>query len=103
MDIVVKIPDKHTPGFIKRQITTLEYVLSWRQATENDDNSPEALRTMINAWQKTVEHLLQFVVEPADRDAAREALLQASEEEINRILDAIRGKDAKPPLPSSPN
>jgi phage/plasmid-associated DNA primase len=100
MDIVVKIPDKHAPGFIRRQITTLEYALAWRQATASNDDSPETLRAMLDAWQKTVDHLLQFVVEPADRNAAREALLQASEEEINKILEALRGKEAKPPLPS---
>jgi hypothetical protein len=103
--VVVKVPDKTSRGFLRRQIATLEYAAAWQAArTEADEvSTPESLQRLMDAWTKTVDHILQFVVEPTDKSLAREWLLDASEDEIDKILAVIRGDDATPPLSTSPS
>lgn len=103
MDIVIKVPDKKAPGFIKRQIATLDYAAAWRAAQDEDDGSVESLMRIKKAWEQTIEHLLGFVEAPSDRSEARNALLEASEETIQGIIDLVRGKNADVPLVSTPS
>lgn len=104
-NIVVKVPDKSSPGFLRRQIKTLEYAQAWQAARTDasESQSAESLRVLQVAWEKTIDHILEFVVEPSDRTVARTALLDASEDEIDNILAAIRGDEAKVPLSTSPS
>lgn len=102
--IVVRVPDKSSPGFLRRQIATLEYAQAWQaaRAEASEETTVESLQRLQTAWEKTIDHILQFVAEPQDRNAARAALLEASEDDIDRILASIRGDDAKVPLSTSP-
>lgn len=89
--LIIKVPDKTAPGFLRRQKRASEF----GAAVQSDKLDTQA-------WDKMVEFLLDFVTEPTDRDAARELLWDASEELIDAALATIRGDDAQTPLSSTP-
>lgn len=90
--LVIKIPEKTAPGFLRRQKRAAEF----GAAFQSEKLDPQA-------WDKLVEFLLDFVVDPTDRNAARELLWDAPQEQIDAALAAIRGDSAEVPLSSSPN
>ena len=73
--IEFELPEKEAPGYLKRQRNLALFM---------DDSTPPAKR-----WEAMVEYLLDFVVVPEDKDAAREALWELSEEEYDGILGKI--------------
>ncbi len=89
--IVFQVPGKDAPGFLRRLKRSTELF----QAVNVPDPAPDA-------WDKYVEFLADFVIEPADRAEALEALWEASEEQLDALLAQIRGRRAEPPLASSP-
>ena len=74
--IKFKLPAKDEPGYLKRQ----------RNLAVSQDTSVNS----VDRWDAMVEYLLQFVIEPEDRDEAREALWQQSEEQHEAMLAEIK-------------
>lgn len=102
--LVFKIPDKTAPGFLRRQMEAIDYSLAWQRVkTASADCSAENFQAMRAAWAETAEYLLAYVVEPVDRDTARQALLDASEDVIDQALALLNGKSADVPLSSKPD
>lgn len=80
-EIVFEPPTDETPGFLRLQ----KNVLRMSSRLQKNDVSEELVDEMI-------EMLLPFVVEPVDRDQAREALLDASKKQYMAMLNGIVGK-----------
>ena len=69
-----------TQGFLRR---SLDYV-KWREALKDESESAQ-----LNA---TIDFMLTFIEEPADRDEARRLLIDdLSQEEYQELLSAITG------------
>ena len=75
-----RIPDRNTPGFLKRQRDVLVF-----QQQLQDGTSPETL-------DKLVEFLAQYVVQPEEHQAKVDALWMASEAEFMSLLKALGGQ-----------
>ena len=117
-DIVLDIPEPGTKGFLRRQINAAErhlaIVESQNQLAEAkaDIDNPsyaadpkkvkaaykklnaavEASKASINA---SVNYIMGYVKEPADKAAAREVILDLSEDNYRKILSAIQMGSAK--------
>jgi hypothetical protein len=77
--IVFTPPAANAPGYLRREIKRQEYLRAIKTG-----NSPETIM-------KLVDFLLPYVTEPEDRDQAREALLDASEEQFSQLLNVVGG------------
>jgi len=78
------IPGEDTPGYLKREIRRLEFLAEYEQIVEPVDKT-KAL----------AEYLLEFVVEPEDKDAAREMILDAPKSAIDEVMQyAVMGRTA---------
>lgn len=73
-------PDKHAPGFLRRNIRALELQEQLKQ-----DQSPEALLAF-------ARFLAQFIEADNETDAL-EALLDASQSDFEAMTDALQGND----------
>jgi len=71
-----------TPGYLKRLKKGLEY----RAKLAGKEPSPETIDDMI-------EFLIEYIEEPKDRDEAREAMMNANEEQYNYVIDMITGTE----------
>lgn len=81
-EIVFELPDEHTPGYLRR----LKSILEYQEAIKDVDLSEiERLNLMIN-------FLVNYVKEPADKEQAYEALLDANKEQIDDVFKIIAGK-----------
>ncbi len=83
-DLTIKLPDKQTPGYLRRQMTADSFRQKMRAETGQE------------FWDALIDFILVYVVEPQDRDEAREILLDANEEQYKEILDSINGKTGNP-------
>lgn len=83
--IVVRPPRRDEKGFLRRQRELIGY--------------QEALRDnpTIAKFDEFIEWMLPRIIEPADQDEAREALLDASQEELESIGQITAGVDASNP------
>lgn len=79
--IIFEPPTDETPGFLRLQKRVI--AVSVRL---NNGGLSEAL------VDEMVELLLPYVVEPVDRDEAREALLDASRKQYMAMLNGLLGK-----------
>ena len=82
MELVFEVPGPDAPGYLRRQRKALEF----RQAS----NTPEGLDSLVN-------FLVEYVKVPKDRKEAKKALWDASEEQIDELLDSISGTGKVPP------
>ena len=80
-DIVFKVPDKKSPGFLRRMMAAGRFSELMRKGETGDAY-----------YDNLIQFLLNFVEEPKDRDEAREALLDASEEQYVALLDAVNNQ-----------
>lgn len=80
--LVLKVPKKSDRGYLKRQRTALNFSAKL-DSMEVDEKVVDEI----------IEFCLPYVVEPEDKDAAKEALEWASEDEIKGLLAAISGSD----------
>lgn len=84
MSDLVKItfqpPDKKQRGYLRRQKKAMQF----QRELAKPNPEPEALDLM-------VEFLADYVTEPAERDAAIAAIWEASEEQWNDMMAALRG------------
>lgn len=87
--IIFKVPGKDQPGFLLRTKKALEFKRNLDLGI-----SPEIIDDM-------VEFLLPYITEPVDRDEARDALLNASEEQFNQLINQFTAYSENPTLPES--
>lgn len=87
--LIISPPPRDAPGFMRRQRKMLEL----HQLVTSQSREPALVDAM-------VEMILPYVSVPSDRDEAREALLDASEDEFYQIMRAIEGGGADPNSPS---
>lgn len=80
--LVLEVPKKSDRGYLKRQRTALNFSAKL-DAMEVDEKVVDEI----------IEFCLPYVIEPKDRDDAKEALEWASEDEIKGLLAAISGSD----------
>jgi hypothetical protein len=85
MDIKIKVPTPLEKGYLRRQRKALAFA-----EIQADKPSPE----MVNAM---VDFIVDFVVEPADKELARDAILDLSQKEFEEIMAAIRGEETTIP------
>ena len=76
MELVFEVPGPDASGYLRRQRKALEFRLA--------SNTPEGLDSLVN-------FLVEYVKVPEDREDAKSALWDASEEQIDELLDAISG------------
>jgi hypothetical protein len=74
-ELTIKLPDAKTPGYLRRLM----------QAEKHQ----KAIKDGSADYDELVEYLLIFVIEPEDRDEARNTLLDASFEQYIDILKMI--------------
>ena len=82
MTFKYKIPDAKTPGYLRREKKRLEFLALGAQVNKKPELYPEYQEAMID-W------LLEYIVAPKDRKAAINALLDASQDEIDDLQTAI--------------
>ena len=75
-------PTPQTPGHLKRVKKGLEFRAKMK---DRDVNDPTWLDDM-------VDFLADYVTEPEDRNEAKEALWDVTEEQYGDMIDAITGK-----------
>ena len=88
-ELVVKLPDKSTPGYLRRLMKADEFREKMREQGQGAE-----------FYESLFEFLLTFVIEPEDRDEAREILLDASKEQYMDLLAVINGGGVENPTPA---
>lgn len=79
MTVIKVLPlTRQTPGYLKRMNEGVEFDRKMKAGEYGIPN--------------VIEYLLPYIVEPVDRDAARAALWEVSEEELDGIMQAITPK-----------
>ena len=78
--LVFEVPDENTPGFLRRQMAANRFSELLRAGEVTGE-----------CFENLITFLLGFIVEPEDRDKAREALLDASLKQYNELLAAVTG------------
>lgn len=86
-ELVFNIPGDKTPGYLRRVL-----------AVNRFNEMMKAGDLTSAAYEDLITFLLGFISEPADRDEAREALLDATLEQYRDLLGLIN----QPPNPTSP-
>jgi hypothetical protein len=81
-----ELPNEKTPGYLRRLKVFADY-----------QESQKAETSEIRRFEKLCAFLLTYVVEPADKDAAMGALLDASKEEIDELFALIGNRAEVPP------
>ena len=89
-DLVFTLPDKSTPGYLRRQRQALVF---YKALTS--DPEPETVDEIVN-------FLVEYVTEPADTEEAKEALRDASEDEFNLLFNAVLGRSDDNENPTKP-
>lgn len=82
---VFEVPDPDAPGFVRRQWETARHIANL--------NTPSA-----GNFDAALDHILQFVVEPEDRNEAREVLLDMNRTEWFKLLNALAQESENPLL-----
>ena len=81
-----EMPNEKTPGYLRRL-----------KAFADFQESQKAETSEVKRFEKLCGFLLTYVVEPADKDAALSALLDASKEEIDELFALISNRAEVPP------
>ena len=80
MKLVIELPTRETPGYLRRQKRALEFS---EKLKENQNNA--------SIIDEMIEFILPLVKTPEDRTEAREALWDISESKFEEILMALTG------------
>ncbi len=83
MNLVFSPPTSDTPGFLRRAQRAIEF------KTQLNDNADSEM------IERLVEFLLPYVKEPVDRTEAKEALCDATEEQLQQLIGIVIGNSAK--------
>ena len=87
-EIVFEVPGPEAPGYLRRLMAANKFT-----TMRNEGNiTPEY-------YQNLITFLLAYIKKPADRDEAREALLDATQEQYMELLNAVNGKAENPTSP----
>lgn len=84
-DLVFNPPGRDAPGFLRRSRDALRF----QERIKGGDFGPELVDDMIKM-------LVPYVEQPVDRDAAAEALLDASQDQFDAMLQAVAGSARNP-------
>jgi hypothetical protein len=87
MEIKIQLPDSKAPGFLRRSRKALEF----QQAITDNRLTAQKL-------DEFVSFVLEFVVMPVDKEEARNALWDASEDELLKVVVALGGETQTIPL-----
>lgn len=85
-----ELPTRETPGYFRRYKRFVAVSAAWQR----EDRTPEDVDRM-------VEFFADFVVEPADRAAAVEALWDCTEAQFDQLTAAFTGKTGSQAAQSS--
>lgn len=88
--LTLQLPSRQAPGFLRRQ----QQIARIQHALQGGD---------LSAFGDLVDFLLPFVAEPADRAAARDALLDASQEQLEGALHALGNPRSQPEPSAAPS
>ncbi len=78
--LVFTPPSPDSPGYLRRARKALEF----RQKLNSGNADPDTIDLL-------VEFLLPYLVEPVDRNVAREELFDASETQFIQLIDVVIG------------
>jgi len=106
LPLKVKTPDVATKGFLRRQKLAMrlhrEQIQLNKAIKHFDETDEDKLVEMYDKLESLLDRMIAFaldyVVEPADRQTARDALEDLSENEWGVLMREIGGSKAKPPL-----
>lgn len=88
--LVFKLPTKDSPGFMRRMKRFMGIAAMW----DGGRRDPQLVDEMITFF-------ADYVVEPPTREQAIDALWDASETQINELMEAFQGNAPSPAEPSS--
>lgn len=88
--LVFNLPSRETPGYFKRMRRYMEIAASW----DSGRRDPGLIDQM-------VEFFADYVTAPSPRSAAIDALWEASEDQIDVLMDAFRGNAPSPAVTNS--
>ena len=83
--LILRIPDAKAPGFLRRQRRALEF-----------KEQIDAGQFSVALLDDIIAFLLDYVVEPTDRNAARDLLLDASQDDFAAFLASVTGAKETP-------
>lgn len=89
MEIVFDLPSKDTPGYLRRMRDFMVF-----QEGQQDETLSGAQK-----MERMIRFLMSYVKEPEDKGAAMEALLDATQEQIDGLFALIMGKGAAENVP----
>jgi len=79
--VVFELPDERTPGFLRRMKNLAEFQKAQKSTIDE-----------IERFEKMCDFLSGYIVEPTDPEDAKEALLDATKEQIDGLFALISGK-----------
>ena len=80
--IIFELPDAKSPGFLRRS----------RELAEYQDAVKQESLSELAKFELMVKFLKRFVKEPANEQEAYEALMDATQEQINDLFALLTGK-----------
>lgn len=80
--IIFELPDAKSPGFLRRS----------RELAEYQDGVKQENLSEVQKFELMVKFLKRFVKEPANENDAYEALMDATQEQINDLFALLTGK-----------
>ena len=89
--IIFKHPSKDTPGFLLRTKKALEF----KEHIDKKEVTPQLIDEMVG-------FLLPYITEPVDREEARTALFEASEEQFGMLVEQFSGGSESKENPTLP-
>lgn len=84
--VVFELPDEHTPGYLRRMKNLAEFQKSQKETTDE-----------IERFEKMCGFLSGYVKEPTDPEEAKDALMDATKEQIDELFALIGGGKAQVP------
>jgi hypothetical protein len=93
--IVFEPPSKDAPGFMRRNKQAMVFYARLNDLQNKPTN--EWLMEDTKLFDEMIDFLVPYIKEPADPEAAREALWDASEDDFTKMLSAVQGSDENPP------
>lgn len=87
--VVFEVPDERTPGYLRRMKNLAEFQKAQKSTVDE-----------VERFERMCAFLSNYVKEPDDPEEAREALMDATKEQIDGLFAMIAGKKTIVP-PSS--
>lgn len=84
--VVFELPDSSTPGYLRRMKNLVEFQKAQKESTDE-----------IDRLERMCAFLTGYVKEPVDPEEAKEALMDATKEQIDELFALIGGRKAQVP------